>query len=91
MVAWDGTTLDVPDTTENAATFGFTGRDGTNKSGNPQARLMALIECGAHAITDAAFDPTARFSEHKLARRLLASLRPAILLLADRNFTGHEL
>ncbi|MEU6497752.1 IS4 family transposase [Streptomyces sp. NPDC046984] len=91
LVAWDGTALDVPDTPENAATFGFTGRDGTNKSGNPQVRLMALIECGTHAIIDAAFDSIARFSEHKLARRLLASLRPGILLLADRNFAGHEL
>ncbi|MEU1276577.1 IS4 family transposase [Streptomyces sp. NPDC005799] len=91
LVAWDGTALDVPDTTENAATFGFTGRDGINKSGNPQVRLMALIECGTHAIIDAAFDSIARFSEHKLARRLLASLRPGILLLADRNFAGHEL
>ncbi|MFD5475161.1 transposase [Streptomyces sp. NPDC127105] len=91
MVAWDGTALDVPDSPENAATFGFTGRDGTNKSGNPQVRLMALIECGTHAVIDAAFDSIARFSEHKLARRLLASMRPGILLLADRNFAGHEL
>ncbi|MFB7599774.1 IS4 family transposase [Streptomyces sp. NPDC056160] len=90
LVAWDGTALDVPDSPENAATFGFTGRDGTNKSGNPQVRLMALIECGTHAVIDAAFDSIARFSEHKLARRLLASLRPGILLLADRNFAGHE-
>ncbi|MGW1507526.1 IS4 family transposase, partial [Streptomyces mirabilis] len=91
LVAWDGTALDVPDTPGNAAAFGFTGRDGTNKSGNPQVRLMALIECGTHAIIDAAFDSIAGFSEHKLARRLLASLRPGILLLADRNFAGHEL
>lgn len=86
LVAWDGTALDVPDTPENATTFGFTGRDGTNKSGNPQVRLMALIVCGTHAVIDAAFDSIAQFSEHKLARRLLASLRPGILLLADRNF-----
>ncbi|MCX5247182.1 hypothetical protein OG895_18475 [Streptomyces sp. NBC_00201] len=78
----------MPDTAENAAAFGFTGRDGTNKSGNPQVRLMALIECGTHAIIDAAFDSIARFSEHKLASRLLASLRPGMLLLADRNFAG---
>ncbi|MEV5400973.1 IS4 family transposase [Streptomyces cellulosae] len=91
LVAWDGTALDVPDTPENATEFGFTGRDGTNKSGNPQVRLMALIECGTHAVIDAAFDSIAQFSEHKLARRLLASLRPGILLLADRNFAGHEL
>nr|WP_157435858.1 reverse transcriptase domain-containing protein [Actinospica robiniae] len=50
---------------------------------------MALIECGTHAVIDAAFDAVARFSEHGLARRLLASLEPAMLLLADRNFAGY--
>ncbi|RPK42626.1 hypothetical protein EES39_20470 [Streptomyces sp. ADI92-24] len=91
LVAWDGTALDVPDTPANAAEFGFTGRDGVNQSGHPQVRLMALTECGTHALVDAAFDAVARFSEHKLARRLLASLRPDMLLLADRNFAGYQL
>lgn len=91
LVAWDGTVLDVPDTPANAAEFGFTGKDGLNQSGHPQVRLMALIECGTHAVVDAAFDSVARFSEHKLARRLLASLQPGMLLLADRNFAGHAL
>ncbi|WP_258308783.1 hypothetical protein [Streptomyces sp. NWU339] len=91
LVARDGTALDVPDAPENAATFGSTGCDGANKSGNPQVRPMALIECGTHAVIDAAFDSITQFSEHKLARRLLASLRPGILLPADRDFAGHEL
>lgn len=51
---------------------------------------MALTECGTHALVDAAFDAVARFSEHKLARQLLASLKPG-MLLADRNFAGYEL
>ncbi|WP_234438374.1 hypothetical protein [Streptomyces sp. NRRL S-340] len=63
LVGWDGTALDVPDSPENAATFGFTGRGGTNKGGNPQVRLMALIECGTHAVIDAAFDSIARILE----------------------------
>ncbi|WP_228389949.1 IS4 family transposase [Streptomyces smaragdinus] len=91
LVAWDGTALDVPDTPANAAEFGFTGKDSVNQSGHPQVRLMALTECGTHALVDAAFDAVAKFSEHKLARRLLASLRPDMLLLADRNFAGHQL
>ena len=91
LVAWDGTALDVPDTPENAAAFGFTGRGGVNQSGNPQIRLMALTECGTHGLVDGAFDGVARASEHALARRLVASLRPDMLLLADRGFTGYEL
>jgi hypothetical protein len=91
LVAWDGTALDVPDTPENAAQFGFTGKGGVNQSGHPQVRLMALTECGTHALIDAAFDSVTAFSEQRLARRLLAALRPGMLLLADRNFSGYEL
>lgn len=91
LVAWDGTALDVPDTPANAREFGFTGKGSVNQSGHPQVRLMALTECGTHALIDAAFDAVAKFSEHKLARQLLACLRPDMLLLADRNFSGYEL
>jgi hypothetical protein len=70
---------------ENAAEFGVT------QGGNPQVRLLALIECGTHALIDAAFDGVTKASEHKLARRLLHALDAGMLLLADRNFAGHEL
>lgn len=85
LVAWDGTGIDVADTPENAREFGVT------QGGNPQVRLMALTECGTHAVIDAAFDGVEKASEHKLARRLLHALGPGMLLLADRNFAGHEL
>ena len=85
LVAWDGTGLDAADTPANATAFGVT------QGGNPQLRLLALTECGTHAVIDAAFDGVERASEQKLARRLLRSLEPGMLLLADRNFPGHEL
>ncbi|MGP3961673.1 IS4 family transposase [Nonomuraea sp. 3N208] len=85
LVAWDGTGLDAADTTANATAFGVT------QGGNPQVRLLALIECGTHAVIDAAFDSVAKASEQKLARRVLHALQPGMLLLADRNFPGHEL
>jgi hypothetical protein len=85
LVAWDGTGLDAADTPANAAAFGVT------QGGNPQLRLLALVECGTHAVIDAAFDGVERASEHKLARRVLPALRPGMLLLADRNFPGYEL
>ncbi|MGP3965783.1 IS4 family transposase [Nonomuraea sp. 3N208] len=85
LVAWDGTGLDAADTPENAAEFGVT------QGGNPQVRLLALIECGTHALIDAAFDGVTKASEHKLARRRLHALNAGMLLLADRNFAGHEL
>ena len=44
LVAWDGTDLDVAATAANQAAFGLAAQ-----AGNPQLRLMALIECGTHA------------------------------------------
>ena len=85
LVAWDGTGIDVADTPQNAREFGVT------PGGSPQVRLLALTECGTHAVIDAAFDGVEKASEHKLARRLLHALGPGMLLLADRNFAGHEL
>jgi hypothetical protein len=85
LVAWDGTGLDAADTPANAAAFGVT------VGGSPQLRLLALTECGTRALIDAVFDGAGNASEHVLARRLLASLAPGMLLLADRNFPGYEL
>ena len=84
-MAWDGTGLDAADTPANAEAFGVT------QGGNPQLRLLALTECGTRALIDAVFDGVAKASEQALARRLLASLTPGMLLLADRNFPGYEL
>ena len=53
MVAIDGSCLDVADTAENAAFFGRPGVSKGEKSAFPQARLVALAECGTHAIFDA--------------------------------------
>jgi hypothetical protein len=86
LVAWDGTGLDVADTPENEKAFGR-----VRTGGNPQLRLLALIECGTHAVIDAAFAGVRTVSEQKLARDLLPALRKGMLLLADRNFPGHEL
>jgi hypothetical protein len=85
LVAWDGTGIDAADTPANAAEFGGV------QGGGPQLRLLALIECGTHALVGAVFDGVARASEQKLARRLLRALGPGMLLLADRNFAGWEL
>jgi hypothetical protein len=84
-VAWDATGIDVPATAANIAAFGRVA------GGGPQLRVMTLIECGTHAIIDAALDGFAKVSEQVLARRLLAALRPGMLLLADRNFPGGQL
>jgi Insertion element 4 transposase N-terminal/Transposase DDE domain len=85
VVAWDATGIDVPASAANIAAFGRAA------GGGPQLRVMALVECGTHAVIDAVLDGFAKASEQVLARRLLASLRPGMLLLADRNFPGYQL
>ncbi|MFD7628993.1 IS4 family transposase [Streptomyces sp. NPDC059851] len=91
LVAVDGTTFDLPDTEANAGFFGRPGSGrGQGRGAYPQARLAVLAECGTHAVFAAATSPLAT-SEQSLVPRLLPSLRPGMLLLADRGITGFEL
>lgn len=87
VVAWDGTTMDVPDSQTNAEAF-IVGRNSRGVGAFPKVRLVTLIECGTHAVIDAAFGVQ---SEQRLTRTLLGSLRAGMLLLADRNFPSHRL
>ena len=50
LVAIDGTCLDVADTTANDELFGRPGVNKGEQAAFPQARLVALAECGTHAI-----------------------------------------
>ena len=91
LVAVDGTTFDLPDTPSNVDHFGRPGNSrGDGKSAYPQARVAVLAECGTHAIFAAAAGPLTTH-ETKLARELLPSLGPGMLLLADRAFLGFDL
>ncbi len=57
LVAVDGTCLDLADTPANDAFFGCPGVAKDERSAFPQARLVALAECGTHAIFDAVAGP----------------------------------
>jgi hypothetical protein len=89
VCAWDGTSMQVPDSVRNAVVFGKKGcRTGTGPF--PLVQMLALVACGSRALIDAAFD-TMKVGEGALARRLLDSLQPGMLLLADRGFTDYAL
>jgi hypothetical protein len=90
LVAIDGSCLDVADSAENAEHFGRPGVNKGEKAAFPQARLVALAECGTHAIFDAVVGPCAT-SEPVLAEQLIDRLQPGMLLLADRGFTSYAL
>jgi hypothetical protein len=88
VLAIDGFDVDLPDSKENAAEFGYAG-SGENRSAYPKARVVALSECGTHAFLAGEVGPYA-VGEKTLAKPLYGRLRPDELLTADRNFYSYE-
>jgi hypothetical protein len=84
LLGIDGFDIDLPDSKENAAEFGYAG-SGDNRSAFPKARVVALTECGTHAFVAAEVDAYAA-GEKTLAQRLYPRLRADELLTADRGF-----
>src|SRR5215218_3832077 len=89
LMGLDGTTLDLPDTPENARAFGrpTTGRA---EGAFPQVRLLALCELGTHAVCGLAIKPL-RHGEPSMVGQLLEELGPGTLLIWDRGFFSYEL
>jgi hypothetical protein len=90
LMAIDGTCLDVADTVENSQFFGRAGVNKGERSAFPMVRMVALAECGTHAMVDAelgSYDT----AEVVLAGPLLDRLEPGMLVTADRGFTGFAL
>jgi hypothetical protein len=86
VVSLDGTTLDVPDTPENAAHFGRPGSGrGDGQGAFPQMRVVGLVESGTHAVLRVVLGPYG-LAERAAAREVLPGLEPSMLLLADRGF-----
>jgi Insertion element 4 transposase N-terminal/Transposase DDE domain len=90
LVAIDGTCLDVADTAENDERFGRPGVNKGERAAFPQARMVAVAECGTHAVLDAAVGPYGS-AENTLAGDLMDRLQPGMLVLADRGFCGYPL
>ncbi len=89
LMGLDGTVLDLPDTPENARTFGrpTTGRA---EGAFPQVRLLALCELGTHAVCGLAIKPLCH-GEPSMVGPLLEGLGPGMLLIWDRGFFSYEL
>jgi len=90
LVAIDGTCLDVADTGVNAEHFGRPGVNKGEQAAFPQARVVALAECGTHAIFAARVGTYAQ-SEATLADSLIGQLAAGMLLTADRGFFSYSL
>ena len=90
LVSLDGTTFDVADTPDHAAHFGRPGSGRGEGAAFPQLRLLALAECGTHAMFAAAMGPCTS-GEPTYAKELVGALGPGMLCLADRGFTAYPL
>ena len=86
LMAIDGTYEDVADTPANATYFGRR-CTGPTQSPFPQLHCVYLAEVGTHAIVDAMIAPCAT-SEQCLAKGLLRSIEPGMLVMTDRGFVG---
>lgn len=89
LVSVDGSTLDLPDTAQNEATFGRPGAS-RGQSGFPQLRFVSLVENGTHILFGARVGGY-RMSEAQLAQEVLDQLQPDMLCLADRGFFSYSL
>lgn len=92
LMAIDGVRFDMPDTPNNAATFG---RPGTRRNGQsiegayPQIHAIFLAETGTHMVVEA-FVKRGKKSEFKVAISLLRKAPPGCLVLQDRGFYGYQ-
>ena len=91
LMSLDGVELHAADTPANAAYFGRkSGKDGTGAF--PLVLVMALAECGTHAVTAAQAWPVT-CGEAPAAADLAAApgnLEPGMLVLADRGLYSYE-
>jgi len=94
VLSVDGTTLDAQDTPANWDRFGGPGTASPSGAaitgGFPKVRVVALAECGTRALIAARLGSYAT-SEKALTIELLPLLNTGMLVLADRNFPGHDL
>lgn len=90
VMALDGSCMDVADEQANAQYFGYPA-SARGASGFPQLRLMALVECGTHVVAAAELAPYITSEKVMAARMLPATLKPGMLMLADRGFYSFKL
>ena len=90
LTSLDGSTLDIPDETENRNTFGKHRAKNDTSSPYPQLRFVSLVENGSHVLFGSHFS-SVDVGEGTLARQVVKSLEKGMLNMADRLFYGYDL
>jgi hypothetical protein len=92
LVAIDGTCLDVADTVGNDEWFGRPGVMKGERAAFPQARVVAVAECGTHVVFDATVGPyttsPAMSRPSPTGRGWLSYARPALVSTSTRTSSG---
>ena len=91
LVAVDGTCLDVADTMDNQDHFGRPGVSKGERAAFPMARLLAVAECGTHAVFAAKVGAYSDAEATMAADLLPGVIKPGMVLLADRAFFSYVL
>src|SRR5699024_7532028 len=81
---------ETADSEANAEYFGRPPTSKGERAAFPCARLVAIAECGTHAMFAARTGPYTS-SETTLARQMLDHIGPGMVLTADRGFFSYDL
>ena len=90
LMAFDGTTLDVPDSPANAAAFGRPTAGPRGEGAFPQVKKLSLVELGTHVEVAFAVKHCGG-NERAMVAALRRHLTPEMLLLLDRGFFSYAL
>jgi hypothetical protein len=91
LMALDGTVESVPDSSANAAAFGYPDGGHRGRGARPQIRKLSLVEVGTHAEVALLVKGIKHSGEQSMARALFRYLDATMLLLWDRGFFSYPL
>jgi len=90
LMGIDGTVLNVPDSPDNAKTFGRPSGGERGDGAFPQVRKLSLVELGTHVEVAFQIKPCT-VSEQAMLPSLLHRVTPDMLVIWDRNFFSYKL
>lgn len=89
LISLDGSGLEIADEAANREAFGLPGTQ-QGRTGYPQLRFVGLLENGTHVLFGVALGGY-KDAEVTLAHEAIRHLKPGMLCLADRGFSGYPL